>query len=446
MFTSSLTAQLVLIFFLILLNAFFAASEMAIVSVNKKIIRVKARQGDQRAKMLLKILKEPSRFLSTIQVGITFAGFFSSASAAVGISEDLGRVLTNMGIPFGKNLAFIGVTLLLSYLMLVLGELVPKRIALQDAEKFSMFAIKPINAFAKAMKPFISFLSFSTNTILRVFGFNQKGIEEKVTLEEIKSLVEVGHEQGVINPVEREIIASAITFDEKVAKQIMTDRTEVDMINIDDSKDINLEKMLKLKHSRVPVYKKYRDNIIGILYLKDYLLEVHRLGFENVDITKVMRKPYFVPEYKNINDLFLELQRTRNHFSVLIDEYGGFSGIVTMEDIIEEIVGEIEDEYDWDNPSIEIVDENTFYARGSTTIKDLNDRLDLKLETDLGDYDSLGGLLIHLLGYIPKQGQKSTVRYKNIRFEIKKIRKRKIEYVKISLLEDENKKEQINLM
>ena len=184
---SSFIRQLILILFLTLLNAFFAASEMAIISVNKKKIRTRAEDGDEKSKMLLEILKEPSRFLSTIQVGITFAGFFSSASAAVGISDDLGTVLTRIGIPFGNNIAFIGVTFLLSYIILVFGELVPKRIALLDAEKFSMIAIKPINIFAKIMKPFVSFLSFSTNTILKLSGFNSKGIEEKVTLEEIKS-------------------------------------------------------------------------------------------------------------------------------------------------------------------------------------------------------------------------------------------------------------------
>ena len=429
-------SQLILISFLTLLNAFFAASEMAIVSVNKKKIRAKAEEDDKSAKMLLNILKEPSRFLSTIQVGITFAGFFSSASAAVGISDDLGKTLISMGIPFGKDIAFIGVTLLLSYIILVFGELVPKRIAMQDSERFSMLVIKPINIFAKAMKPFVSFLSFSTNVIIRLLGFNNKHIEEKVTLEEIKSLVQVGQEQGVINPIEREMIDSVITFDDKVAKEIMTDRTEVFMIDIDDSNAVNLDKMLNLRHSRIPVYKDNIDNIIGILYLKDYLLHAYKFGFKDIDIRKIMRRPYFVPEYKNVNDLFLELQKTRNHFSILIDEYGGFSGIVTMEDLIEEIMGEIEDEYDHDEPEIKRVDKNVYYVKGSVPIKDLNSRLDLKLDEDLDHYDSLGGFLIYLLGHIPEEGEEKTVIYENIEFKIEKIKKRKIENIKITILED----------
>lgn len=445
MISSTLIGQLVLIFFLTLLNAFFAGSEMAIISVNQKKIKAKAEEGDEKSKLLLKILKEPSRFLSTIQVGITFAGFFSSASAAVGISNDLGKVLTEIGIPFGENVAFISVTLLLSYIILVFGELVPKRIALQDAEKFSMFAIKPINLFAKLVKPFVNFLSFSTNAILELFGLNDKEIEERVTLKEIKSIIEVGHEQGVINPLEREMIDSVIIFDEKVAKQIMTDRTEVDMININDPSSVNAEKIINLKHSRIPVYRDSIDNIIGVIHLKDYLLAAYNCGFDNIDIEKIMRKPYFISEYQNITDLFLELQKTRNHFSVLIDEYGGFSGIVTLEDIIEEIVGEIEDEYDSDSPDIVTIDDNTFYARGSTTIRDLNARLDLKLDEDLDNYDTLAGFLIYLLGYIPKEGDERILKYENIEFEIKKIRKRKIKYVQIVILEDEKKNADITL-
>nr|WP_300002422.1 hemolysin family protein [Tissierella sp.] len=436
--SDSFIKQLILIFFLTLLNAFFAASEMAIVSVNKKKIKIKADKGDKKAKMLLKILKEPSRFLSTIQVGITFAGFFSSASAAVGISDDLGQVLTNRGIPFGKDIAFIGVTLLLSYIILVFGELVPKRIALQDAERFSMIAIKPINLFAKIMKPFVVFLSFSTNTLVRLFGFSTKGVEEKVTLEEIKSLVHVGQEQGVINPSEREMIDSVITFDDKVAKEIMTDRTEVIMVDTEDSDNRTLDIMLNLQHSRVPVYKESRDNIVGILYLKDYLLHAYKAGFENVDVVSIMRSPYFVPEYKNINDLFLELQKTRNHFAILIDEYGGFSGIVTMEDLIEEIVGEIEDEYDSDDPEIKEIRKNVYYTRGSIPIKDLNNKLNLKIDEDLDYYDSLGGFLIYTMGHIPVAGEENIIREGNIEFKIEKIRKRKIENVMITILDKED--------
>lgn len=431
----SLTGQLILIALLTLVNAFFAGAEMAIVSIDKKKLKKRAKEGDKKASILLKVLKEPSKFLSTIQVGITFAGFFSSASAAVGLSDDLGRFLTNMGIPFGENIAFIGITLILSYIILVFGELVPKRIALQYSQKFAMFAIKPISIFSKIMKPFVAFLSISTNTILRIFGVKNEGVEEKVTLEEIKSLVEVGHEQGVINPIEREMLDSVIAFDNKIAEEIMTARPEVFMIDVEDPLEEYLDEMLKLKHSRIPVYEEDIDNIIGILYIKDFILEAYNVGFKDIDIRNIIRPAYFVPEHKNINDLFLELQSSRNHLAILIDEYGGFSGLVTMEDLIEEIMGDIDDEYDYDEPDIKKINDYTFRAKGSISIKELNSTIDSKLNENSDFYDTLGGLLIYLLGYIPKDGDEKSVEYMGIEFYIEEIEDRRIKTVEITLNE-----------
>lgn len=428
-------SQLILIAILTLINAFFAGAEMAIISIDKKKLRRLGKEGNKKANILLKVLKEPSKFLSTIQVGITFAGFFSSASAAIGISDDLGQYLTNMGIPFGQNIAFIGVTLILSYIILVFGELVPKRIALQHSEKFAMVAINPINIFSKIMRPFVTFLSISTNFVLKLLGIKSQGVEEKITLEEIKSLVEVGHEQGMINPIEREMLDSVISFDNKVAEEIMTARTEVFMININESLDIYIDKMLKLKHSRIPVYEKSRDNIIGILYLKDFLLEAYNCGFENIEIRNILRPAYFVPEYKNINELFLELQSSKNHFAILIDEYGGFSGIVTMEDIIEEIMGDIDDEYDDEEADIIKIEEKIFLARGSLSIKELNSTVNLKFDEKSEYYDTLGGLIIYLLGYIPIDGKKESVNYKGVEFLIEETKHRRIKSVKITVKE-----------
>lgn len=427
----SLTGKLILILVLTLVNAFFAASEMAMVSVDRIKLSSKADKGDKKAKMLVNILKEPSRFLSTIQVGITFAGFFSSASAAVSISARLGDALDRMGIPFGQDLAFIGITLILSYVMLVFGELVPKRIALRYAEKFAMLAVKPINLVAKIMHPFVTFLSISTNTVMRIIGISQEGVEAKVTLEEIGSMVEVGHEQGFINPVEREMIRSVIKFDDKLAEEIMTARTEVFAIDIDDPPEEYMEEFLRLKHSRVPVYREDVDNIIGILYLKDYLLEAYRKGFGNIDIMDILRPAYFVPERKNINDLFMELKSTRKHMAILIDEYGGFSGLVTMEDLIEEIVGDIDDEFDLDDPDIKILDDNLYLARGSVSIKELNSRTGLELDEESEDYDTLAGFLIHQLGYIPDDQETPEIMVDQVLFKIQEIEDKRITKVLI---------------
>lgn len=426
-----ITGQLLLIGFLTLLNAFFAASEMAMVSVDKKKLSIQADEGSKKAKMLLNLLSEPSKFLSTIQVGITFAGFFSSASAAVGISDDLGRMLASNGIPFAKDIAFIGVTLILSYITLVFGELVPKRVALQYAEKFAFFAIKFINITAKIMGPFVSFLSFSTNGVMRILGIKTEGVEEKITLEEIRSMVEVGQEQGVINPVEREMIDSVIGFDDKLAEEIMTARTEVFMIDLEDPIDEYLGEMLELKYSRIPVYEGDVDDILGILYIKDFLLEAYKVGFKNVDIRKILRPAYFIPERKNINDLFSELQTKKKHMAVLIDEYGGFSGVVTMEDLIEEIVGDIDDEYDHDEPDIRRIDDRNFMAKGAISIKELNSNIGTELDEDSEDYDTLGGFLIDRLGYIPDDGEKVMVEYENLEFYIEEINEKRVQQVHI---------------
>jgi len=431
-----ITGRLLLIVVLTLINAFFAASEMAMVSIDKKKLVVQAEEGNKKAKMLLDLLKEPSKFLSTIQVGITFAGFFSSASAAVGISGDMGRVLVGFGVPFAKDVAFIGVTLILAFITLVFGELVPKRIALQNAENFSMFAIGIVTIMAKIMKPFVILLSLSTNTIMRILGFSTEGVEEKVTLEEIRSIVEVGQEQGIINSVERQMIDSIICFDDKLAKEVMTARTEVFMIDVDDPIEKYLGEMLELKYSRIPVYEEDADNIIGVLYIKDYLLESYKQGFDHVDIKKIIRPAYFIPERKNINDLFLELQSTRKHMAVLIDEYGGFSGIVTMEDLIEEIMGDIDDEYDHDEPDIKIIDKYNYHAKGVTSIKELNNKLGTQLDEETENYDTLGGLLIYIMGYIPNNGEKIKLEYENIEFHIEEIEEKRIQKVRIVLYED----------
>jgi len=438
----NITGKLVLIFVLTLVNAFFAASEMAMVSVDRIRLINKAEEGDKKARLLLDILKEPSRFLSTIQVGITFAGFFSSASAAVSISTALGGRLEALGVPFGKDIAFVGITLILSYIMLVIGELVPKRIALNHAERFAMLAVRPISMVAKVMHPFVTFLSLSTNAILRLLGVSQEGVEAKVTLEEISSMVEVGHEQGFINPVEREMIKSVISFDDKLAEEIMTARTEVYMIDADDRIEDYIDDLLSLKYSRIPVYEEDIDNIVGILYLKDYLLEAYKSGFLNVDIKAILRPAYFVPERKNINDLFLELKNTRKHMAVLIDEYGGFSGIVTMEDLIEEIMGDIDDEYDHDDPDVKLLEKGTYIARGSVSIKELNSRLEIELDEETEDYDTLGGFIIHHLGYIPDDGDKPELTISDLSFRVESVEDKRIVAVRISKSESHEKKEE----
>ena len=427
----SLVSQFILILVLTLLNAFFASAEMAIVSVNRNRIKMLADDGNKKASLLVDLLEEPNKFLSTIQVGITLAGFFSSASAATGISEVIGASLSQLGIPYAQSISLVVITIILSYVTLVFGELVPKRIALQKSEQMAMLSVRPIVFVFKFAKPFVKLLSLSTNVLLRVIGMSDTDLEEKVSREEIKSLVDAGEEYGVINQIEKEMINSIFDFDDKLAKEVMTPRTEVYMINI--KLPLSIEELLEENYSRIPVYEGDMDNIIGILYLKDFLHEAYQVGFENVGIKKLLHRPYFVPECKNIDQLFKELQKSKRHLAVLIDEYGGFSGIVTIEDLIEEVMGDINDEYDDDDPVIRKIDNDTYIVNGLISIKELNDKLQLNLDEETEDYDTLGGFLINQIDYIPSETEECMVEYENLVFKIECVKDKRIEMVKIHI-------------
>ena len=427
----SLAAQFILILVLTLLNAFFASAEMAIVSVNRNRIKMLADDGNKKAILLVRLLEEPNKFLSTIQVGITLAGFFSSASAATGISEVIGASLSQLGIPYAQSISLVVITLLLSYVTLVFGELVPKRIALQKSEQMAMLSVRPIVFVSKFAKPFVKLLSLSTNLLLRVIGMSDTDLEEKVSREEIKSLVDAGEEYGVINQIEKEMINSIFDFDDKLAKEVMTPRTEVYMIN--SQLPLSIEELLEENYSRIPVYEGDIDNIIGVLYLKDFLHEAYQVGFENVNLKKLLHRPYFVPECKNIDQLFKELQKSKKHLAVLIDEYGGFSGIVTIEDLIEEVMGDINDEYDEDEPFIRKIDNDTYIVNGLISIKELNDKLHLNLDEETEDYDTLGGFLINQIDYIPSETEECMVEYENLLFKVECVKDKRIETVKIHI-------------
>lgn len=431
---ANITSQLILIAILTLINAFFSAAEMAIVSLNKNKIKVLDEEGDRKAKLLLKLMEEPTKFLSTVQVGITLAGFFSSASAATGISKSLSFYLNRLNIPYSEQIALVGVTVVLSYITLVFGELFPKRVALQKSEALAMAVVKPIMFVSKIAVPFVKLLSASTNILVRLTGLEIEGLDEKVSKEEIRSMVEAGQENGVINETEVEMINSIFEFDDKLASEVMTPRTEVYLINIDTPLMEYLDELIGERYSRVPVYEGDTDNIIGILYMKDFYAEARKHGFENVDIKTILHPPYFVPETKNIDELFKELQVSKKHMAVLIDEYGGFSGIVSIEDLIEEVMGNIEDEYDDDEPEIKKVDTNTSIVDGMLSIDDFNDYFDVKIESD--DYDTIGGFLIDLLGRIPEGAEENNIEYENLIFRILEVKEKRIEKIKVYVQKD----------
>ena len=423
--------QLILVAVLTLINAFFAATEMAVVSVNKVKIKNLADEGNKKAKTLEKLISEQTAFLSTIQVAITLAGFFSSASAATGMSDELGRFLEGFGVPWGTEIAIVIITLILSYFTLVLGELVPKRIALQKSEAVALFAARPVAVCKVVAKPFVKLLSVSTNLVLRLFGMKGENLDEKVSEEEIRSLVEEGEETGVIREAERDMIDGVFEFNDIIAEEVMTPRTDVYMINIEKPLAEYVDEMVNERYSRIPVYEEDVDNIIGILYIKDFMREAYKVGFDKVDVRKILRPAYFVPERKSINELFEELQASKRHMAILIDEYGGFSGIVTIEDLVEEVMGNIEDEFDIDDPDIRKVDASTYLVKGTVTIEELNDELDTALDEDSEDYDTVGGLVINLLGHIPPDGYTGTAEYENLTIKVESVHDKRIERVKI---------------
>ena len=433
----SLILQFIIIIVLTGINAFFSSAEMAIVSINRNKLKILVEEGNKKAIMLENLMKEPSKFLSTIQVGITLASFFASASAATGLSQYLSIYLGKLKIPYSSHISMILITFLLSYITLVFGELIPKRIALRSSEKTALASVGIIVMVSKIFSPFVKFLTFSTNVILTVLKMKEDNIEEKVSKEELRSLVEVGREHGIINEVEKEMIENIIEFDEKVAREIMIPRTKVFLIDKNISVDELFEKKEVEVYSRIPVYEDEADNIVGILFMKDLMIEAYRKGFQNVKLTEIMQEAYFVPETKNVNELFNEMQAEKKHIAILIDEYGGFSGIVTLEDLIEEVMGNIADEFDADDSSIKKLAANKYFINGELSLNDLNDYFHIELESK--HYDTLSGLLIEHMGDIPEDDEDiAPIIIDGISFKPKRVKDKKIEWVLAKFNKEEN--------
>lgn len=433
--TVNIFSQLLLLIFLTLVNAFFASAEMAAVSVNKNKIKILAEnEGNKRAKLILVLLEEPTKFLSTIQVAITLSGFLASASAATSFSKPLGKLLAQYGIsyPYNENISLIFVTIILSYFTLVFGELVPKRVALEKAEFVSLFSVKIILTISKITSPFTKLLSLSTNFILQMLGMKDEKMEENISKEEIKSMIEVGQANGVFNETEKEMINSIFEFDDITAGEIMIARTDVYMINIDIPVSENIDELLSKKYVRVPIYQNTTDNIIGILHLKDIILEARKKGFENIDIKPLLHKPYLIPESKKIDELFKEMQKEKKSMAIIIDEYGGFAGIVTMEDLVEEVMGEIEDEHDINSPQITKIDDFTYLVNGLIPLDELNEKFGTNIENQ--GYNTLSGYITSLLGVVPNEAYEGKeLKKDNLILKIEKTKENRIEKVKLIL-------------
>ena len=437
-------SRLIVLVVLIGINAFFASTEIAFISLNDAKIEKQAKEGNKKAKQIRKMLKEPSRFLATIQIGITLAGFLSSAFAADAFAGELAPVLENLlplGIHAWTNISIVLITLVLSYFSLVLGELVPKRVAMKNPEKIAFGTIGMVRFIYAITAPFVKLLTWSTNVVSKIFGVTGAN-EGVVTEEEIRMMVDVGEEKGSIEEEEKELINNVFEFNDKVTSEVMIHRKDIYAIDVkSEIKDI-LSDLKEYKYSRIPVYEDNIDNIVGMLFIKDLLAYVDLK--KEAKIKKLMREVYFVPENKPINELFRELQKSKHQIAIVLDEYGGTAGLITMEDIIEELVGNIFDEYDDEELDYEKIDENTYRISGSVSIYDLRKILEIE-DIPEGDYDTLSGYLIELLGRIPEDGENPEIETPKVTYKIEDYEDRRILWVKAcktNIVEPEDEEEE----
>lgn len=368
---NGLITQLIIIVVLIVINAFFASSELAILSANPIKIGMLAEKGNKKAKLVQKLQEDETKFLSTIQVGITLAGFFSSATAAVSLSEGFGEWLSSLNVPFAETIALIVVTLILSYFTLVFGELFPKRIALRSPEKIAMAFSGPVNVIRLIFKPIVFLLSGSCNLLVKLFRLKPNN-DEKVTEDEVIALVSTGVDDGTIDKDELELIDAVFTFGDLSVKDVMTPRIDIKMIDINDSLKAIDETIKKERYTRLPVYEDSKDNIIGILNIKDIVLFLDYKHLKKEDIKSILRKPQYVTETMKADNLFKDLKKNKEHSALVIDESGSISGYVTLEDLIEEVMGNIYDEHDEVIEPIEKIDDNTYLVLGNTSIQEIN--------------------------------------------------------------------------
>ena len=430
--------QLFILFLLTLFNAFFSASEMALVSLNRSRVEQKAAEGEKKFVRLLTVLENPNNFLSTIQVGITFISILSGASLA----NDLGAVFAKwMGNSATAQTAGYWLALaMLTFVSIVLGELYPKRIAMNMKENLAVVTAPVIIFLGKIVSPFVWLLSASTNLISRITPMNFDDADEQMTRDEIEYILTKSEQ--TLDAEEIEMLQGIFNLDEMMAREVMVPRTDAFMVNIEDDINVIMTEILRQNFSRIPVYEGDKDNIIGLIHIKKILAESFTNGFDQLNIRRIMQEPLFVPETIFVDDLLKSLRNTQNQMAILLDEYGGVSGIVTLEDLLEEIVGEIDDETDKTEIFVREIAENTFIVQGSMTLNDFNEHFDLDLSSD--DVDTIAGFYLTGLGTIPSQDEKEAYELDNNGFHIvminDKVKNGRVTKLKILItpLDDEN--------
>jgi len=406
--SQSLLAQILLLIVLTLINAFLAASEIAVVSVNKNRVEQKAEEGNVKSQKLLNIIDNPTNFLSTIQVGITLVNILSGASLADTLSTRLAPLLG--GGTAAKSLANIIVLAILTYVSIVFGELYPKRIAMNKSEEVAQFTSGVIRTIGIIAKPFVWFLSASTSLLARITPMEFDDEDTKMTRDEMRYMLET---EGVFEEDELEMLQGIFSLDTKVAREVMVPRTSAFMVDINDSVEEILTEILAENYSRIPVYNEDKDKVVGILHTKNLLKCAYKYGFDTMDIKQILQEPLFVPETVFIDDLLYELKKTQNQMAILLDEYGGVVGLVTLEDLLEEIVGEIDDESDEVEELYEKISDKEYVIQGRMLIDDFNEAFNMSLH--MSDVDTMAGYLITALGLIPDEGEKLSFEVDNVK-------------------------------
>lgn len=428
---SGLTSSLLMILLLTLLNALLAGAEMAFVSLNPGKIKQLADAGDQKARRVQKLLKDSDSFLSAIQVGITLGGFFNSASASQAFVSRLAPVF-GMGKGAETAATFV-VTVAISYITLVLGELYPKQLALQVPEGYARHVSGLIAALRTLFMPFIWLLNISTGILKKLTPIDFTKKEEKLTRSEMKALLNSSRNDGAIDTEEFNMMRGVLSLDSRLVTEIMVPRVDAVMLDVGDGQDENLNRLLMQKHSRVPLYDDDKDNIIGILHLKDILLKREKLRSGEMTLREVARPALFIPETLTTDELLLKFRNAKQQLAIIVDEFGGVEGLVTLEDLMAEIVGDIVDEYGHGSDDIKKLSDSEYLLKGATPLSDINRAFETDIESE--DADTIAGLIIERLGYIPKGHGEERVRCGRFVFTVDKATQTRVETVKMTIVQ-----------
>ncbi len=433
----NLLFYIIVLLLLMFVNGFFAASEMAMVTLNDAKLKILADDGNKKAKKVQKLLKEPTKFLASIQVGITIAGFLTSAVAADKFAGPLAslvhKALTMVDYGVLHGICLIILTILLAFLSIVFGEMVPKRIAMNNPERISFAFVGALTFIFKITSPIVFLLSKSTNGILKLLGVNPNEQNEEVTEEEIMMMVDAGKETGVFEESQKEMIAGIFEFDDTTADEAMTHRTEVVALNVNSSVEDVINCSIEEGYSRIPVYKDDLDNIVGVVYVKDFLKYVGKSVGKEISIEKMMRPALYIPESIKLREVFAKLTEKRMQMAVVVDEYGGTAGIITMEDLLESIVGQMQDEYDDEEEEIAKVSDTVFTIDGTAELDEVAKLLEITIPEDV-EYDTIGGFITGLLESIPEPDEHPEVEFDFVKFTVLSVEDRRIASIRAEKL------------